>query len=164
MRKYFLSLAAGLALVAAPALAQTGTTTKLEVSHFPGGGTWPISRERPGLFRQGEARDSSRPGHRLGDQIKGMMAGTYDIGLTALDNIIAYQAGQGEAPLDQPPDLFVFMGGEAGSMHLIAPAVKRIEDSKARRSLSMPRTQDFAFVLYRIAAMHGLKSKDQLNQ
>lgn len=158
MRKYLFSLAAVLALAAAPAIAQT----KLEVSHFPGGGTWPIfAANAQGYFAKEKLEIHLDPVTGSVMQIKGMMAGTYDIGLTALDNIIAYQAGQGEAPLDQPPDLFVFMGGEAGSMHLItAPSVKRIEDLKGQTLAVDAKNTGFAFVLYRIAAMHGLKQSD----
>jgi ABC-type nitrate/sulfonate/bicarbonate transport system substrate-binding protein len=158
MRKFMLSLTAVLALGSAPVLAQT----KLEVSHFPGGGTWPIfAANAQGYFAKEKLDIHLDPVTGSVMQIKGMMAGTYDIGLTALDNIVAYQAGQGEAALDQKPDLFVFMGGEAGSMHLItAPAVKRIEDLKGKTLAVDAKYTGFAFVLYRIAAMHGVKQSD----
>lgn len=161
MRKFILSLAATLALGAAPAVAQTALT-KLEVSHFPGGGTWPIfAANAQGYFAKEKLDIHLDPVTGSVMQIKGMMAGTYDIGLTALDNIVAYQAGEGEAPLDQKPDLFVFMGGEAGSMHLItAPTVKRIEDLKGKTLAVDAKNTGFAFVLYRIAAMHGVQQSD----
>jgi len=158
MRNYLLSLAAFVALGISPAAAQT----KLEVSHFPGGGTWPIfAANAQGYFAKEKLEIHLDPVTGSVMQIKGMMAGTYDIGLTALDNVIAYQAGQGEAPLDQKPDLFAFMGGEAGSMHLItAPAVKRVEDLKGKTLAVDAKNTGFAFVLYRIAATHGVKQGD----
>jgi ABC-type nitrate/sulfonate/bicarbonate transport system substrate-binding protein len=161
MRHTLISLAALLSLGIAPAMAQTAPT-KLEVSHFPGGGTWPIwAANAQGYFAKEKLDIHLDPVTGSVMQIKGMMAGTYDIGLTALDNVIAYQAGQGEAPLDQKPDLFAFMGGEAGSMHLItAPAVKRIEDLKGKTLAVDAKGTGFAFVLYRIAAMHGVKQSD----
>jgi ABC-type nitrate/sulfonate/bicarbonate transport system substrate-binding protein len=94
-------------------------------------------------------------------QITGMMEGKYDLGLTALDNVIAYDAGQGEAPLKEKADLFAFMGGEGGSLHLItAPEVKRVEDLKGKVRAVDAKTTGFAFVAYRIAAMHGVKQGD----
>jgi ABC-type nitrate/sulfonate/bicarbonate transport system substrate-binding protein len=158
MRKSLLALAALLPLVAAPALAQT----KLEVSHFPGGGTWPIlAGNAEGFFAKEKLDIHLDPITGSVAQIKGMMDGTYDIGLTALDNVIAYEAGQGETKLDQPPDLFAFMGGDSGSLHLItAPAIKKVEALKGQTLAVDAKSTGFAFVLYRIAAMHGVKPGD----
>ena len=158
MRKHLLSFLALLSLGIAPAVAQT----KLEVSHFPGGGTWPIfAANAQGYFAKEKLEIDLDPVTGSVAQIKAMMAGTNDIGLTALDNVIAYEAGQGEAPLDQAPDLFAFMGGEGGSLHLIsAPAVKAVADLKGKTLAVDAKGTGFAFVLYRIAAMHGVKQSD----
>ncbi len=121
MRKHLVAIVALLALATAPALAQT----KLEVAHFPGA-TWPIAAATAqGYFAKEKLEIHLDPVTGSVAQIKGMMDGTYDLGLTALDNVIAYDAGQGEAKLGTHADLFAFMGGPGGSMHLIAaPAVK----------------------------------------
>lgn len=158
MRKALLSLAGAACLIAGPAFAQT----KLEVSHFPGGGTWPIfAAQAQGYFAKEKLDIHLDPITSSVAQIKGMMDGSYQIGLTALDNVIAYQAGQGEVKLDQPPDLFAFMGGEAGAMHLITtPEIKRVEDLKGKTFAVDAKNTGFAFILYRIAAMHGIKQGD----
>lgn len=158
MRRFLLSLAAAACLVGGPAFAQT----KLEVSHFPGGGTWPIiAAQTQGYFAKEKLDIHLDPITSSVAQIKGMMDGSYQIGLTALDNVIAYQAGQGEVKLDQPPDLFAFMGGEAGAMHLItAPEIKRVEDLKGKTFAVDAKNTGFAFILYRIAAIHGIKQGD----
>jgi ABC-type nitrate/sulfonate/bicarbonate transport system substrate-binding protein len=151
-------LAAGVMLLTASAQAQT----KLEVSHFPGGGTWPIyAANAEGYFAAEKLEIHLDPITGSVAQITGMMDGKYDLGLTALDNVIAYDAGQGEAPLKEKADLFAFMGGEGGSLHLItAPEVKRVEDLKGKTLAVDAKTTGFAFVLYRIAALHGLKQSD----
>lgn len=158
MRKSLFALAAILSLAAVPALAQT----KLEVSHFPGGGTWPIyAGNAQGYFAKEKLDIHLDPVTGSVAQIKAMMAGTYGIGLTALDNVIAYEAGQGETALDQKPDLFAFMGGDAGSLHLMtAPAVKNVADLKGQTLAVDAKNTGYAFVLYRIAAMHGVKQSD----
>lgn len=158
MRKLLLSLVALAAFAATPALAQT----KLEVSHFPGGGTWPIfAADAQGYFAKEKLVIHLDPVTGSVAQIKAMMAGTYDIGLTALDNVIAYEAGQGETQLDQTPDLFAFMGGDGGSLHLItAPAIKTVAALKGKTLAVDAKSTGFAFVLYRIAAMHGVKKSD----
>jgi ABC-type nitrate/sulfonate/bicarbonate transport system substrate-binding protein len=158
MRKSLLALATLLPLAATPAPAQT----TLEVSHFPGGGTWPIlAANAEGFFAKEKLDIHLDPITGSVAQIKGMMDGSYDIGLTALDNVIAYEAGQGETQLDQPPDLFAFMGGEAGSMHLVtAPTITKVEDLKGKTLAVDAKGTGFAFVLYRVAAMHGVKPGD----
>jgi ABC-type nitrate/sulfonate/bicarbonate transport system substrate-binding protein len=158
MRKSLLALAALLSLAAVPALAQT----KLEISTFPSGGTWPVyAATAQGYFAKEKLDVHLVTITSSTAQIKGMMDGTYDLGITALDNVIAYDAGQGETKLDQPADLFAFMGGEGGSLHVItAPDVKKIEDLKGKVLAVDAKSTGFAFVLYRIAAMHGVKQSD----
>ena len=39
-----------------------------------------------------------------------MVAGNFQIASTTIDNVIAYQKGQGVIEFDREPDLFVFMG------------------------------------------------------
>ena len=150
--------ALALALAAAPAAAET----TLEVSHFPGGGTWPIyAGNAQGYFAAEGLAIHLDPVTGSVMQITATMDGKYDLGLTALDNVIAYDAGQGEAPLKATPDLFAFMGGEAASMHLVtAPAVKQIADLKGKTFAVDAKGTGFAFILYRVAAMGGVKQGD----
>jgi len=151
-------IVAALSLLAGAAQAQT----KLEISHFPGGGTWPIlAAQDQGYFAAEKLDVHSDPIHGSVEQITGMMAGKYDLGLTALDNVIAYDIGEGAVPLKEKADLFAFMGGEGGSLHLItAPAVKRVEDLKGKVFAVDAKTTGFAFVGYRIFELHGLKAGD----
>jgi len=151
------------AMVATLLFASTAQAqTKLELSHFPGGGTWPIlAAQSQGYLADEKLEVHLNPITSSVAQITDTMAGKYDLGMTALDNVIAYDAGQGEAPLKEKADLFAFMGGEGGSLHLItAPAVKRIEDLKGKVLGVDAKTTGYAFVLYRIAAMHGVKPGD----
>lgn len=160
MNRKLLGLAAGIAL--ALATVASHAQTKLEVTHFPGGGTWPIyaAMERGDFATAGLAIHLD-PITSSVQQITGMMEGKYDLGMTAFDNVIAYDAGQGETTLKEPPDLFAFMGGEGGSLHLItAPAVKTVESLKGKTLAVDAKATGYAFVLYRIAAMHGLKQSD----
>jgi ABC-type nitrate/sulfonate/bicarbonate transport system substrate-binding protein len=158
MCKFVLVIAAFTSLFAASAHAQT----KLEIASFPTGGTWPIYVGlAQGYFSTEKLDVHLTTIESSTAQIKGMMDGTYDLALTALDNVIAYDAGQGATKLDQNPDLFAFMGGEGGSLRLItAPDVKKVEDLKDRTLAVDAKNTGFAFVLYDIAARHGLKAKD----
>ena len=53
------------------------------------------------------------------EQLSGLIAGTWDIGLTGFDNVVAYQEGQGEAEIKVEPDLFAFMGGDNAFLRLV---------------------------------------------
>src|SRR5690348_18351220 len=131
MRKLLVSLIAGALLAAVPARAQT----KLEVSHFPGASWVLMIGQNEGFFAREKLDVHLDPIHGSVEQINGMMSGKYDLGLTALDNIIGYDAGQGSSEVKQPTDLFAFMGGEQLAMQFIAaPYIKKIEDQIGRAS------------------------------
>jgi ABC-type nitrate/sulfonate/bicarbonate transport system substrate-binding protein len=138
-----------------------GAATKLEVSLFPSAG-WVLDIGiAQGFF--GRAGLEVHPNPVTGSvmQITGMMDGKYDLGLTALDNVIAYDAGQGAAKLKEKADLFAFMGGSGGGLHLItAPAEKTIAGLRGKKLAVDAKTTGFAFVLYHILATHGLKPGD----
>lgn len=159
MRKVLsLVLAALLGLGASAARAET----KLEVTHFPGGGTWPIlAALENGYFATADIAIHLDPITGSVQQITGMMEGKYDLGMTAFDNVLAYDAGQAEAKLAGEVDLVAFLGGEGGSLHLItAPEVKTIEGLKGKTLAVDAKSTGYAFVLYRIAAMHGVAQGD----
>ncbi len=143
-----------LGLASLPARAET----KLEVSLFPSAG-WILNiGVAQGYFVEQRLAVHPDPVTGSVQQISGMMDGKYDLGLTALDNVIAYDVGQGGAALKEKPDLFAFMGGEGGGLHLIAaPEVKTIESLKGKTLAVDAKTTGFAFVLYHILAQHGLR-------
>src|SRR5579883_248442 len=85
----------------------------LEVIVFAGGFNWPIwAAQKEGYFaRNGvEVHLTPTPGSEY--QLKNLIEGKFDIGMTAIDNVIAYMEGQGEAKVDVKPDLIAVMGGD----------------------------------------------------
>jgi len=153
---------AALTIVMAFATSAARADTKLEVSHFPGGGTWPIlAGLENGYFAKAGLDIHLDPITSSKAQITGTLEGKYDLGMTAFDNVIAYDVNQGETKLAAPADLIAFLGGEGGSLHLItAPEVKTIESLKGKTLAVDAKSTGYAFVLYRIAAMHGVKPGD----
>ena len=54
--------------------------------------------------------------------------------MTAVDNIVAYVEGQGEAPIGPQPDFMAVMGSDSGFLSLVAsPAISNIEDLAGHR-------------------------------
>jgi ABC-type nitrate/sulfonate/bicarbonate transport system substrate-binding protein len=125
---------------------------------FPGGFNWPIwVAQEKGLFaRHGiEPKITPTPGSAF--QLTGLIEGKFDIAMTAIDNLIAYREGQGEAKI-LGPDLVAFMGGDNGFLRLVAvPEVKSFADLKGKTVSVDALTTGYAFVLFELLERGGLQ-------
>ena len=66
-------------------------------------------------------------------QLAGLIEGKFDIAHTAIDNVVAYTEGQGEAAVFVKPDLVAFMGGDNGFLALVTqPEIKGYGDLKGK--------------------------------
>lgn len=52
-------------------------------------------------------------------QMKGLIDGSYDIAMTAMDNVIAYNEGQGESETKEAADLVAVLGADNGFLRLV---------------------------------------------
>jgi ABC-type nitrate/sulfonate/bicarbonate transport system substrate-binding protein len=159
----FASTLAALAfLLAAPAPAAAQAPQPVSVIVFPGGFNWPIwVAQEKGDFAKGgiEVQLTNTPNSVF--QLTGLIEGKFDMGMTAIDNVIAYQEGQGEAPVATPPDLFAFMGGDNGLLSLVVvPEVKSFQDLKGRVLSVDAMTTGYAFVLFDLLQRNGLATGD----
>jgi len=124
----------------------------LTVNVFPGGFNWGIyvAQER-GLFEKNGIRVTVQATPGSVAQMTGLSEGKFDIAMTAVDNIVAYVEGQGEAPIGPQPEFFAFMGSDTGFLSLVtAPDVKTIADLKGRTLSVDALTTGYAFVLFDI--------------
>ena len=105
----------------------------LRVLAFDGGWNLPMwAAQRNGFFEaQGLAVQLSYTPNS-GFLVTSVLDGKADIALAAIDNLVAYQEGQGEAKIADNPDLFAFMGGDGGFLSVVA---------RARRSTVVRRPQ-----------------------
>src|SRR5262245_56797812 len=101
---------------------------------FPGGFNWPIwIAQDKGYFAQGGIEVVLTPTPNSVFQLTNLIDGKFDIAMTAIDNVIAYMEGQGEAPTLSKPDLIVFMGGDNGFLSIVGiPEIKNIDDIKGK--------------------------------
>ncbi|HEY1229540.1 MAG TPA: ABC transporter substrate-binding protein [Ramlibacter sp.] len=91
----------------------------------------------------------------------GLMEGRHDVAITAFDNIVAYQEGQGEVRFDPPSDFFAFMGSDDGFLSLVGvPEVKTIADLKGRTVSVDALTNGFSFVLREMLARSGVAESE----
>ena len=153
---------AGFVLLAAVALTQRAAAqapSELTVNVFPGGFNWGlyVARDR-GLFEKNGIRVTVQATPGSVAQMTGLAEGKFDIAMTAVDNIVAYAEGQGEAPIGPQPEFFAFMGSDTGFLSLVTvPDVKAVADLKGRTLSVDALTTGYAFVLFDILRRNGLK-------
>ncbi len=159
MRHWIAAIAACLAVLAAPARAQD---KPIELIVFPGGFNWPIwVAQDKGLFAVNKVAVTITPTPNSVFQLTNLIGGKFDIAMTAIDNLVAYDEGQGEAPVAGQPDLIAFMGGDNGFLSLVAvPEVKTYADLKGKQLSVDARTTGYAFVLEKMLQKAGLKDSD----
>ncbi len=135
------------------------TLETLEVIVFPGGFNWPIwAAQEKGFFTRERLEVKLTPTPSSVFQLTNLIAGKFDIGMTAIDNVIAYQEGQGEAPVTGTPDLFAFMGGDNGCLRLVVqPEIKSYADLRGKELSVDALTTGYAFVLRKMLERGGLK-------
>src|SRR5881628_2253089 len=131
----------------------------LQVIVFPGGFNWPIwAAQERGFFARDGLEVELTPTPSSVFQLTNLIEGKFDIGMTAIDNVIAYQEGQGEAPVSGTPDLFAFMGVDNGFLRLVViPEVKSYADIRGRELSVDALTTGYAFVLQKMLQVGGVK-------
>jgi len=154
-----------LALFTAIALSSCTTTPEVakgppkpvNVIVFPGGFNWPIwVAQEKGLFAKHGIAPTVTPTPSSAFQLQNLIEGKFDIAMTAIDNLIAYREGQGEAKVDGP-DLIAFMGGDNGFLRLVAvPEVKSFGELRGKTLSVDALTTGYAFVLLELMERNGL--------
>ncbi|HEY2629659.1 MAG TPA: ABC transporter substrate-binding protein [Usitatibacter sp.] len=155
------SRAAAVVLVALSASAWSATRT-LEACTFPGGFNWPfwVASEK-GFFAAEGLEVKLTPASGSVMQIRGLAEGKFDIAISTVDNVVAYDEGQGEAKLESTPDFFAFMGAQYGAVRLVAqPAFHTIPELKGKSLAVDATTTGYAFVLRKLLQNGGLAESD----
>ena len=129
---------------------------------FPGGFNWPIwAAQEKGFFAKGGLEVTLTPTPNSVFQLTNLIEGKFDLAHTAIDNVVAYMEGQGEAPTSTKPDLVAFMGGDNGFLSLVTqPEVKSYQDLKGKTLSVDAMTTGYAFVLFDLLKRNGLGPED----
>jgi len=144
--------------LAAAAFAQE--PAPLEVMGFSGSSNWPlfVAQDKGFFARHGvQVRLSSAPNSVV--QLTSLIEGKLDIAMTAIDNVIAYQEGQGEVEVKTKPDLMAFLGVNNGGRFnlMVLPEVRRHADLRGRELAVDALTTGYAFVLMEMLRKGGLQ-------
>ena len=143
-----------------PVRAQSPAAVTVNV--FPGGFNWPsfVAQEK-GFFERNGIRVTLQATPNSVAQMTGLAEGRFDIAMTAVDNIVAYVEGQGEAPIGPQPEFFAFMGSDSSFLNLVvAPDIKTFADLKGKSLSVDARTTGYAFVLLEMLRRNGLSEGD----
>lgn len=150
-----MGLGAGLAL---GGVAAAQALTPLRVVAFAGASNLPIwAAQQQGLFARGglEVTLELTPNSRA--MASDLYGGRYDLALTSIDNIVAYNEGQGEAQLPGPSDFVAFFGVDDGMLSVMAaPDVAELTALRGRTVSVDAMTTGFAFVLREILGRAGI--------
>ena len=136
----------------------------IRMINFAGGFNLPIWMTiRQGFFASEkiDVKIDFTPGSTY--QLTHMIAGTYDMGFTAIDNIIAYREGQNEAYL--PPgtnvDLIAVLASDDGFLSISAQkGITSVEALKGHTVTVDAMTTGFAFVLREVLARKGVPESE----
>ncbi len=161
MRTWIALVAAALVGLAA-GTAQAQATKQLEVIVFPGGFNWPIwVAQDKGYFAKNGVAIKLTPTPGSVFQLTNLIDGKFDLAMTAIDNAIAYDEGQGEAPTTRKPDVIAIMGGDNGFLHLVSvPDVRSLQELRGKTLSVDALTTGYAFVLEKMLQLGGLKPGD----
>lgn len=130
----------------------------VSVNVFPGGFNWGVYvGQDKGFFADTGIAVEVQGTPNSVTQMTDFSQGKFDIAMTAVDNIVAYVEGQGEAPIGPQSDFTAVMGSDSGFLSLVAsPSVSKIEDLAGKTLSVDAMTTGYAFVLYEIMRRHGL--------
>lgn len=93
--------------------------------------------------------------------MKNLIEGKFDLTVTAMDNLVAYQEGQGEAEYEGHCDLVAFMGVDDSFQSLMAaPDIKSVADLRGKKIAVDALTTGYAFILREMIARAGMTDAD----
>jgi ABC-type nitrate/sulfonate/bicarbonate transport system substrate-binding protein len=156
-------VAGGVAALVASGLPHFASAAEaLKVVAFAGASNWPFwACQQEGYFAKENIDVSLEFTPSSVELARNMMAGKYDLALAAVDNVVAYDEGQGEVDLGAPADFVALFGIDNGMLSVMASS--DIADIKALKGQSVSvdaMTTGFAFVLREVLARNGVNEND----
>jgi ABC-type nitrate/sulfonate/bicarbonate transport system substrate-binding protein len=135
---------------------------RLDVIAFAGASNWPLwAGQHVGIFSAEGIDLALTLTPTSAHMAQALRAGTAQVTLTSIDNVIAYANGHGEVPLDGPLDFFSFMGVDDGLLSVMAqPGIETVSALRGKTLAVDALTTGFAFVLKEILAQNGIGDED----
>lgn len=146
-----------LALLALIAAAPAAVADPLRVVAFAGASNLPFwAGQENGAFSRAGVEVSLDITPNSVEMARNLEAGRYDLALTSVDNIVAYDEGEGETGLP-PADFIALFGVDDGMLSLVAaPGITTVAQAGTGPVSVDAATTGFAFVLRAILAQAGV--------
>jgi ABC-type nitrate/sulfonate/bicarbonate transport system substrate-binding protein len=142
--------------------AQAPPPATLRVIAFDGGWNLPVwAAQRQGFFEANGVSVQIAWTPSSAYLIAALLDDRFEIALAGIDNLVAYQEGQGETKIPDNPDLFAFLGNDSGFASVVAaPAISKFSDLKGKTVSVDAMTTGYAFVVRELLARNGLTETD----
>ncbi|MCE0506619.1 ABC transporter substrate-binding protein [Roseivivax sp. GX 12232] len=136
----------------------TAPRHKTRVIAFPGAPNLPIfAALEEGFFAERDLAVEIELTPSSIYQAEEVAAGTFDVAMTAFDNVVAYSTGQGAAGPGVDPAYVAVMGATQLELSFVtAPEITRFEDLRGRSIALDAKDTGFAFVLSEMLERAGL--------
>ena len=134
----------------------------IRVITFDGGWNLPLwAAQRQGFFEANGVAVQVGYTPSSGFLVASLFDGRYNVALALIDNLVAYEEGQGEARIPADPDLRAFMSGDGGFLSVVAaPSIHSFADLKGKTLSVDAMTTGAAFVLRELVARNGIAAGD----
>ena len=142
--------------------AQAAELAEINLNVFPGGFNWPTYVAQDlGIFKSRGLQVNVQGTKGSVFQMTDLSQGKFDIAMTAIDNVVAYVEGQGEAPIGPQPEFVAILGSDNSFLSLVCtPDIKTFADLKGKTLSVDARTTGYAFVLFDILERNNLNPSD----
>jgi ABC-type nitrate/sulfonate/bicarbonate transport system substrate-binding protein len=160
--KRFVLVAVALLIATGAYAQQLPTLRTINVITFAGGfNLHTYVAQRQGFFAKNGVEVNLRYTPSSVYLMTGLIEGRFDIATAGIDNLVAYQEGQGEAPTKVAPDLAAILGFDNAFLSLVAvPEVKSVADLRGKELGVDALTTGFAFVGREMLERAGLKDSE----
>jgi ABC-type nitrate/sulfonate/bicarbonate transport system substrate-binding protein len=150
------------ALAAAGSVNRAHARETLRVVAFAGASNWPFwACQQEGYFAGEDVDVPLEFTPNSVELVRNLMGGKYDLALSAIDNLVAYNEGQGEVDLGAPTDFVALFGIDNGMLSVMAaPDIADIKALKGQTVSVDAMTTGFAFVLREVLARNDLSESD----
>jgi ABC-type nitrate/sulfonate/bicarbonate transport system substrate-binding protein len=147
---------------APPGPGPNASLRRMRVIAFEGGSNLALwAAERQGFFEENGVKMVLSYAPTATAMVSGLADIKFDIGFLAMDHVVAYKEGQGDAKLQNNPDLIALFGVDDGLLTLVsAPAVKKVGDLKRKTASVDALTTGYAYVLRELLGRGGLSDAD----
>ena len=134
MKCFLVAVVSSLLSVGAVAQPQPPALPTINVVTFGGGLNLPtLVAQRQGFFAKHGVDVNLRYTPDSVYLMTELIEGRFDIATACIDNLVAYQEGQGEVPVKVQPDLVALLGFENGFLELVAlPEAKSVADLRGK--------------------------------